>query len=165
MVVEQVLDAGEVRQQPGQAEQGGAVVVGREADQGVHLLGAAEELEVVAGHHAALRVAHEVGLGGARRGEHLVDEAVELLGRLVDRAQAVEERHAGQLAVVQRVDAVAALDQVGREDDPVVDGVAEGAVDEDHGARMGRGRLAVVVVPAAARRRRGRRMPWRWGRG
>ena len=95
--------------------------------------------------------------GGAGGGEHLVDEDVELLGRLVDRAEAVEERHAGELAVVEGEDAVAAVHQIGREAEPVVDGVAEGAVDEDDGAGVGGGGLAGVVVPAAAAERRLRR--------
>ena len=37
-------------------------LLGGDADEGVHLVGSAEELEVVAGHHAALRVADDVGL-------------------------------------------------------------------------------------------------------
>lgn len=77
------------------------MVVGGDTDEGVHLGGSAEELEVVAGHHAALRVAHHVDLGGAGRGEHFVYEDLELCGRLVDGAEAVEEGDAGQLPVVE----------------------------------------------------------------
>ena len=57
--------------------EGGAVVGGREADEGVDLGRAAEELEVVARHHPALRVADQVDLGGAGRGEDFVDEGVQ----------------------------------------------------------------------------------------
>ncbi len=145
-----VLGAGEVRQELGEAEQGGAVVVGGDADEGVHLLGPAEELEVPAGHHAALRVPDEVGLGGAGGGEDAVDVGVELSGGRGDGAEPVEEGDARQLAVVEGEDAVAPVDQVGREGEPVVDGVPEGAVDEDDGARVRGGRLAGEVVPATA---------------
>src|SRR5690606_19977928 len=88
-------------------------------------------------------------LGGAGGGQHLVDEDVELLGGLLDRAQPVEEGNAGQLAVVEGEDAVAAVFQVGREAQPVVDGVAERAVHEDDRAGVGGGGPAGVVVPAA----------------
>ncbi|EYT78342.1 hypothetical protein CF54_37815 [Streptomyces sp. Tu 6176] len=92
----------------------------------------------------------EVGLGRSGGGEHLVDVGGQLPGRPVDGAEAVEDRDARQLAVVEREDAVPAGRQIGRETEPVVDGVAEGAVDEDDGAGVGRGRLAAVVVPARA---------------
>lgn len=92
----------------------------------------------------------EVGLGGAGGGEHPVDEGLQLLRRLVDGAEAVEEGHAGQLAVVEGEDAVVAVLQVGGEGQPVVHGVGEGAVDEDDGAGVRGGGLARVIVPAAA---------------
>ncbi|GAA3247291.1 hypothetical protein GCM10010493_20310 [Streptomyces lavendulae subsp. grasserius] len=131
------------------------MVVGGQPDEGVDLGAAAQELQVVAGHHAALGVADEVGLGGAGGGQHPVDEGVELGGGLVDGAEPVEEGHAGELSVVEGVDAVPAVDQVRREAEPVVHGVPEGAVDEDDGARVRGGRLAGPVVPATAGAGRG----------
>src|SRR5207302_1525207 len=100
--------AGEVRQQLGQAVQGGAVVVGGDADEGVDLGGAAEELQVVARHHAALAVPDQVHLVGAGDGEHLVDLGGQLPCGVRDRSEAVEDGHAGQLPVVEGVDAVPA---------------------------------------------------------
>lgn len=105
------------------------MVVRGDADEGVDLVGAAEELQVVVRHHAALGVADEVGLRGSGGVEDLVDEHVELFRGLVDGAEAVEERHAGEPAVVEGEDAVAPVDQVGGEDQPVVDRVPEGSVD------------------------------------
>jgi hypothetical protein len=46
-----------------------------EGDQVSDLRRAAVELHVPARHHRALRVADDVDLAGAGRGEHLVDEA------------------------------------------------------------------------------------------
>lgn len=86
------------------------MVVGCEPDHGVHLGGTAEELQVVVRHHPALGMADDVGLRRPGGGEHLVDERGELTGRLVDRAEAVEDGYAGQLPVVERVDAVAPVD-------------------------------------------------------
>src|SRR5262249_12129691 len=140
----------EVRQQVGEAAEGGAVVVGGEADEGVHLGGAAEEPEVVAGHHAALGVADEVGLGGAGRAEHFVDEGGGVLCPLGERAEGVEDGEAVRLAVVEGEDAVTAVLRVRGEGQPVVDGVAQCAVDQDHGAGVGGGGVAGVVVPAGA---------------
>ncbi|CAL2061762.1 protein of unknown function [Streptomyces murinus] len=147
--LDQVGGAGEVRQQVGQAADGGSVVVGGDADERVDLGRAAEELQVVAGHHAALGVPDQVDLGGAGGGAHLVHEGGELRGRLVDGAEPVEDGDAGELAVVQGEDAVPAGLQVGGEAEPVVDRVAEGAVDQHDGAGVRGGRLAGVVVPAA----------------
>ncbi len=128
---------------------------GGDTDERVDLVGAAEELQVVVRHHAALGVADEVRLRGSGGVEHLVDERVELLGGLVDGAEPVEERHPRELAVVEGEDAVAPVDQVGGEDEPVVDRVPERPVDQDDGAGVRGGGLAAVVVPAARGGRRG----------
>jgi hypothetical protein len=58
----------------------------------------------------------------------------------------VEERNTVQLPVVEGEDAVAAFLQVGGEPQPVVDGVTEGAVDQDDGTGMGGDRTAVSWV-------------------
>jgi hypothetical protein len=97
-----LFQAGEEVEQRGQAEQGGAVGVGRDADQGVDLRRALGVVpEVVPRHHAPLGVPDEIDLGRAGGRQHLVDVLPQLGGGFLHRAERAEERHAGQHAVVE----------------------------------------------------------------
>src|SRR6202035_2643725 len=71
----------QVRDQVEQPVERGAVVGRREADEHVDLGGAAQVVDVVARHHAALRPAHQIDLAGVSGRENVADLGRELAGR------------------------------------------------------------------------------------
>ena len=105
--------AGEAAGQGAQTVEGGAVVGGGQTDEGVDGGGATQELDVVAGHHAALGVADHVDLTGAGGGQDLIDEGGQLLGRRRDVTDGVDTEGAAAVgrAVVEGEDAVAVVDE------------------------------------------------------
>ena len=113
---------------------------------------AAEELHVVLGHVGALRVADQVDLLGAGRAQHPGDERLQLLRAVLDLAHAAElvdrDRRPGHDAVGQGEHAVAVVGEQRRVGLPVGVLVAERAVHEYDGPRVGRARPAVPVVGA-----------------
>ena len=121
------------------------MVRGGEADELVHGLVAAEELDVPARHHAALRVADHVDLRRAGRLEHAVDERTELGGGLGDVAGCLD-LVARRPAVVEGEDAVPVVGEQRRERLPRVGHVREGAVHEHDRVRVSGRRPAVPVV-------------------
>ena len=88
-----------------------------------------EEAHVVAGHHAALAVAHQVHLPGAGGSQDRVNERGEFLGGVRDGCRGVD---AVRLAVVQGKHAVALALEVGREGGPVLHHALERAGHQDH---------------------------------
>ena len=111
----------------------GAVVGGCDPDELMDILGAAEKAHVVAGHHAALAVAHQIHLLGAGGGTHLVHERRELLRRIGDRRGGI---HAVGLAVVEGEDAVPGALEVRREGGPVLVHALKGSRHQDDRIRM-----------------------------
>ena len=132
--------------QRGQPVQRGAVVARRERDQPVHEGGAAEELQVVPRHHAALRVTHQVDLGRAGRREHPGHERGQLARRGGDVPGALDDRRRRAPAVVEGEDAVPVVGQQRRGGLPVVVLVRERAVHQDDRIRVRGRRLAAEVV-------------------
>ena len=133
-----------------------AMVRWREAHQRVDVLRAAQEPQVVARHHAALRMADQVHLAGAGRAEHPRDEAAELFGRLGDIARGVDANFAAAFvgAVVECKHAVAVVGEQRRQCLPAVGHVREGPVHQYHRQGMRFGRLAGEVVGAGRAGRR-----------
>ena len=110
---------------PGGLGDRGAVVGRCDADQVVDHPVAAEELDVVARHHPALRVADHRDLGRAGGVEHPLGERPSAPARR-SRMSSVRA-----VAVVERVDAEPGLLDLARQPLQQVLAVAEGAVDED----------------------------------
>ena len=120
------LEVGDVR---------GGVEIGRGVrGDDLHLRRPTEVPDVVARHHAALRVPDQVDLRGARRASDRVDEVRHLPGGggYVTGAQ----QSAGVGAVVDGEDAVPGFGEQRGQGRPVVVAVLHGAVHEDHGTRM-----------------------------
>jgi hypothetical protein len=125
-------DLAEQRSQRAEAIHRGPLIGRGEADEHVHVWRPAEELDVVARHHAALGMTHQIHLCRARGGQDLVGECGELLCRLHDVGQAVEVAGSGRVGtVVERVDAVAGVGQHWRQCLPTEVLVRERAVDKD----------------------------------
>src|SRR5690606_32190398 len=107
-----------------------------DADQVADVLGAAEVLQVVARHHAALGVADEGDLFGAGLRPHLLDERGELPRGHGDVSRALEEA-VRLAAVVAGVDAVSGLAARRNGGAPAVERVGWRAVDGEQGGGGG----------------------------
>lgn len=109
-----------------------------------------EELGVVVGHDAALRVPEDIDFRRARRSQHLGDEAGELLRARLNRSPPREQGErwlvAGDEAVGEREDAVAVVGQQRGVRLPVVVLVGEQTVHEHHRIGVVAGRSARPAV-------------------
>ena len=132
----------------GQPAECGAVVGRRDPHKRVNLRRAAEELEVVAGHHATLRVPDNVDLGRPCRGEHTVHERRQLPGRRRDLPGRLKVVGRRATAIVEREDAIAVIRENRGRRLPVVVHVLDGPVHEHDWIRVRRARPAGEVVGA-----------------
>lgn len=91
----------------------------------------------------------QVDLRRAGGCQDLVHKVRELLRTVFHLVKAIEDGDVVLLAVAQREHAVAFEDESGRHVQPIVNTIQGQTVDKDKGERMGRGGLAVPVVPTS----------------